>query len=64
MSIKIYWQLQFFDDEKEIDMKTITEEDFQNLKMIVVKKVLEEFEIMRKTGTIISGSTLENAKQI
>lgn len=64
MTIKIYWQLQFFDDEKEIDMKTISEEDFQNLKMVVVKKVLEEFEIMKKTGTVISGSTLENAQQI
>lgn len=64
MTIKIYWQLQFFDDEKEINMKTISEEDFQNLKMVVVKKVLEEFEIMKKTGTVISGSTLENAQQI
>jgi len=64
MTIKIYWQLQFFDDEKEIDMKTISEEDFQNLKIVVVKKVLEEFEIMKKTGTVISGSTLENAQQI
>lgn len=64
MTVKIFWELQFFDDEKEIDMKTITEEDFQNLKRIVVQKVIEEFEIMRKTGKIISGSTLENAKQV
>ncbi len=62
--IKILWGLQFFDDEKEIDLRSITDEDFDNLKLIIVKKVIEELEIMRKTGKVISGSTMENAEQV
>jgi len=64
--IKILWGLQFFDDEKEIeiDMRSISGEDFDNLKIIIVKKVIEELEIMRKTGKIVSGSTMENAEQV
>jgi len=62
--IKIYWQLKFFDDEKEIDMDSISDEDFTNLKRIIVKKVIEELEIMKIKGVTLSGSTLENAEQI
>lgn len=62
--IKIYWQLKFFDDEKEIDLDSISDEDFTNLKRIIVKKVIEELEIMKIKGVTLSGSTLENAEQI
>lgn len=64
MTIEIYWQLKFFDDEKEIDMNSITDEDFTNLKRIIVKKVIEELEIMKIKGVVMSGSTMENAEQI
>ena len=64
MTIEIYWQLKFFDDEKEIDMNSITDEDFANLKRIIVKKVIKELEIMKIKGVVMSGSTMENAEQI